>query len=158
MFALQEEIGGSAAILDAVYPPDNADCSAAVGRIAAVLAEQGELLRRYMGYDPEPIADVFAQRIAFPELLKLRRAIPEALLRGFHREVKGEESEIDLGLAELNAQKENETAQAHFIRTGTAAGLTKKEVLLSTPGEIMDLWEVYLQSSGLKRRRDIGDE
>lgn len=37
---------------------------------------------------------------------------------------------------------------------GTAAGLSKREALLSTPGEVTDLWELYLQAHGVKRKRE----
>lgn len=32
------------------------------------------------------------------------------------------------------------------------AGMGKKEVLLSTPGEVADQWELYLQAHGVKRQ------
>lgn len=41
--------------------------------------------------------------------------------------------------------------RAHYIRMGVAAGLSKKDTLLSTPGEVGDLWELYLQARGVKR-------
>ena len=41
---------------------------------------------------------------------------------------------------------------------GTAGGLSKKETLLSTPGEIGDLWELYLQARGVKKEREPADE
>ena len=41
---------------------------------------------------------------------------------------------------------------------GTAGGLSKKETLLSTPGEIGDLWELYLQARGVKKEREPEDE
>ena len=37
---------------------------------------------------------------------------------------------------------------------GTAAGLSKKETVLSTPGEVVDLWELYLQAHGVKRKQE----
>lgn len=42
--------------------------------------------------------------------------------------------------------------RAHYIRMGTAGGLSKKETLLSTPGEVGDLWELYLQDHGVKKK------
>lgn len=41
--------------------------------------------------------------------------------------------------------------RAAYVHMGTAAGLTKKEVLLSTPGEVGDLWDLYLRAHGVKR-------
>lgn len=48
--------------------------------------------------------------------------------------------------------------RAHYIRMGTAAGLTKNDVLLSTPGEVGDQWELYLMAHGVKRRQAAEDE
>lgn len=42
--------------------------------------------------------------------------------------------------------------RAHYIRMGTASGLTKAETLLSAPGEVGDLWELYLRAHGAKRK------
>lgn len=44
--------------------------------------------------------------------------------------------------------------RAHYIRMGAANGLSKKEVLLSTPGEVMDLWELHLQARGAKKKAE----
>lgn len=41
---------------------------------------------------------------------------------------------------------------------GTAGGLSKKETLQSTPGEIGDLWELYLRARGVRRRAEPEDE
>ena len=41
---------------------------------------------------------------------------------------------------------------------GTAGGLSKKETLLSTPGEIGDIWELYLRAKGAKKEREPEDE
>lgn len=44
--------------------------------------------------------------------------------------------------------------RAHYIRMGTASGLSKRDTLLSTPGEVGDLWELYLQAHGARRRTE----
>lgn len=44
--------------------------------------------------------------------------------------------------------------RAHYIRMGAAEGLSKKETLLSTPGEVGDLWELHLQAHGVSRRAE----
>ncbi len=35
--------------------------------------------------------------------------------------------------------------RSHYIRIGVLCGLTRRETLLSTPGEAGDLWELYIQ-------------
>ena len=44
--------------------------------------------------------------------------------------------------------------RAHYLRIGTACGLSKKETMLSAPGEVGDLWELYLQAHGVKKRSE----
>lgn len=106
MFQVDEQFGGAEKLLGAVMEPGRAGC-AAVCRAAAILAEQGELGRRSLGYDPAPMpdADAIAAGMTPGELASLKRAIPAAMTLGFGREVEPENDEIDLGLAELNAQK-----------------------------------------------------
>lgn len=40
--------------------------------------------------------------------------------------------------------------RAQYIRMGTLNGLSKKETMLSCPGEIFDLWALYLKKEGAK--------
>jgi len=106
MFQVQEQFGGSGELLDTLKAGGREGFSAAC-RAAAILAEQGELARRALGYDPEPIVDAgtIASAMSPSEVAALMLAIPAAISLGFGREVEAENDEVDLGLAELNAQK-----------------------------------------------------
>lgn len=42
--------------------------------------------------------------------------------------------------------------RAHYLHYGMTAGMTKSEVLLSTPGEVGDQWELYLRAHGARRQ------
>lgn len=42
--------------------------------------------------------------------------------------------------------------RAHYLHCGMAAGMGKSEVLLSAPGEVGDLWELYLRARGAGRQ------
>ena len=44
--------------------------------------------------------------------------------------------------------------RAHYIRIGVLCGLTRRETLLSTPGEAGDLWELYILAHQPKRKRE----
>jgi len=48
--------------------------------------------------------------------------------------------------------------RAHFLRMGILCGLTRRETLTSTPGEVGDLWELYLRASGARRDGDADEE
>lgn len=102
-----EERFGSIDALIGLLPDRGREGVAAVCGAAAILAEQGELARRALGYDPVPMADEAAIRTTLSpkEVVELSLAIPAAITLGFGREVEPEGNEVDLGLAELNAQK-----------------------------------------------------
>lgn len=106
MVRLEEEFGGVKQLIDALE--DRGRQGAAVAcKAAAILAEGGELARRALGYDPAPLADEAAIMATLQpkEAMGLRMAIPQVISLGFGREVEPEDDEVDLGLAELNAQK-----------------------------------------------------
>jgi len=106
MFQLREEFGGTGELLEAVKP-DTREGFAAACKAAAILAEQGELARRSLGYDPEPILEAGAlQAAATPvDIVRLKLALPTTLALGYGREIEPEDADVDLGLAELNEQK-----------------------------------------------------
>ena len=72
-----------------------------------ILTVKGELAGRHLGYDKGPIIGGATIRatITPSEIAALKLAIPAAMELGYGREVVEENDEIDLGLAELNAQK-----------------------------------------------------
>lgn len=106
MFQLQEKFGTAAELLGAIGRNTRDGLSVAC-EAAAILAEQGELARRHLGYDKGPIIEAATIRatITPSEIAALKLAIPAAMELGYGREVVEENDEIDLGLAELNAQK-----------------------------------------------------
>lgn len=63
--------------------------------LAALMAEQGELQRRYMGKDPSPMVTLEQLRtgIMAADSIRLRTAVREALIQGFHMELSAEEEQ-----------------------------------------------------------------
>ena len=106
MGRLEEEFGGVSQLIDALENRGRQG-SAAACKAAAILAEGGELARRALGYDPVPLADEAAIMATMQpkEAMGLRMVIPQVISLGFGRDVEPEDDEVDLGLAELNAQK-----------------------------------------------------
>ena len=76
-------------------------------KLAVILAEQGELLRRWLGYDQKEMLTEELLRLSLSPIgfLHLKNAVFDAVYEGYSREVKDENEEIDLGLAELNKKK-----------------------------------------------------
>ena len=48
--------------------------------------------------------------------------------------------------------------RARFIRLGIISGLTLKETLLSTPGEVFEIFELYLEQNGYNKKQEKDDE
>lgn len=76
---------------------------------AAILARGGELQRRALGMDAEPIpTEGEIRAIIKPvEIVALRGAVLQAVLAGLRREVEGEEVKRDLVLEELEGRKKS---------------------------------------------------
>lgn len=109
LFAVREEFGDTNKLLDRVYK-DSTEGLQDTCRVAALLMEQGDLIRRHMGYTPRETPDgETLELILTPlELVELKEAIPKAIFLGFGREVKDkDERVIDLGLAEIREKKRN---------------------------------------------------
>lgn len=106
MFQIRDRFGGTSQLLEDMGADTREGFSIAC-EVAALLAEQGELVRRNFGYDPEPIldAETIAATIAPSEIVALKLAIPAAISLGYGREIEGDADEVDLGLAELDTQK-----------------------------------------------------
>lgn len=71
--------------------------------ILAKLAEQGELMRRYQGYDkgPIPTEETFLLNLSPLEVPLAKDAIARAVQEGFRREESPQKTEVDKGLLEL---------------------------------------------------------
>ena len=108
MFAFEDAFGGSNAYLEKAVAGDRAGFEA-VCEAAAILAEQGELARRALGFDKGPIPDkaLYLTCAAPSDLIALRQASLDAIMAGFGREVESEE-DVDLGLLELERKKGKE--------------------------------------------------
>ena len=106
MFQIEERFSGAQGLTDTMEANSRAGFEAACGA-AAILAEQGELCRLSMGYEPEPMcsAEDIAAAMAPTDLARLKLAVVSAITLGYGREVKPENDEVDLGLAELSEQK-----------------------------------------------------
>lgn len=72
------------------------------------LAEQGELVRRHLGYNAGkfPTEHTFRALLKPREVPMARDAITEAVLLGFAREEPDEEKAVDMGLLELQKKTE----------------------------------------------------
>lgn len=105
MFAFEDAFGGSGAYFEKSSGMSR-EAFGAICEAAAILAEQGELVRRAMGYDkgPIPSKDLLMACIMPADMLRLRQAVLNAIVAGYGRQVEGQE-DTDMGLVELEQKK-----------------------------------------------------
>ncbi len=109
LFTLYERYGSEGSLTDHIQGMGQA-AFAATCVFLAVLGTQGELWRRYQGYDsgPIPTEELFRLGLSPLEVPLARAAITQAIRAGFQREAAAEGREVDVGLLEL----EKKTAAA----------------------------------------------
>ena len=105
MFDIEEAFGSSTEMIDRINLKGKVgleNLSKAIG----ILAEQGELVRRYYGYDSQeiPKENMIKVMIGPADIPELRYAVVNAVTIGYGREITDEE-ETDLGLIELSQKK-----------------------------------------------------
>ncbi len=99
-FDICDSIGEDAMIV--LGKTDRAAYDAAV-RCLVILAREGELVRRYMGYDAqEMLTEDEVRRVILPnDVPDLKRAVCDAIFAGLRIEKETKEEEpVDVGLAE----------------------------------------------------------
>lgn len=105
MFEVEDDFGGVSQLMSAVQQ-NGREGFENLCQGLAILAEQGELARRVLGYDPGPIpgAETFRTLIQPTEVPAMQLALNTAILAGYGREVEQNE-DVDLGLLELEQKK-----------------------------------------------------
>lgn len=102
LFDIYDQFGQEGSVLDPLKDRGREGFEAVCWYLAK-LAGQGELYRRWLGYESGPIPEEDAFRVALSPLdvPRARNALTEAIGLGFLREEEAEKKEIDLGLLEL---------------------------------------------------------
>lgn len=106
MFDMMDKYGNIQKALD-VLQNDTRDSFDAVRWFAVKMANDAELYFREAGYDPLPfVTDNDIPKTMAPiDYADLRSAVVDAISAGYQRDVKDENEEVDIGLAELRAKK-----------------------------------------------------
>ena len=149
MFTIRDIYGGTRLMLEKMEQ-DTREGFLETCNAAAILAERGELVRRRLGYEPGriPERDDFALLTQPYEIVPLKRAIANAIKLGYGREITAPgDDEVDEGLEELN-QKKNKIRRADYYRIAVLCGISPADALFMPPGEVFDLWELYLIARG----------
>ena len=153
LFDIFDRYGSDAEILELIAGSGRKDLEATCW-ILAKLAEQGELARRYLGYDREkpPQAGRLIALMAPMEIPRARVAITQAVRLGFGMRHGEAEEYTDLGLQEL--QKKTALRQTVSSIFTQFLHLPPRAMLILTPGETADLVNLEIKRRGLKRKED----
>jgi len=97
-----DELCGEQLIWDLILP-GTSEAHSYLCKAVSILAEQGELVRRYYGYDHgEMLAAEEALLFIKPDdISSLKLALNKAIARGYGREIEDDEKEVDLVLQEI---------------------------------------------------------
>ena len=121
LFQIYDKYGMDDDILAPTHFMDNThDGLTATCWLGALLASQGELQRRYMGEDPQPMlsAEELRRFITPAEITALRTAIHKAAIQGLRRDNQpDDEAEVDAVLAEKAAAQKKTKALADSVRS-----------------------------------------
>lgn len=103
-FKLREQLGEEA--YKKILQPDREGFDATI-RSAAIMLEQGELCRRYLGYDAlkMPTEELLRMSLNSFDVIALKNKVLQAMTLDVIREVP-DEGEVDLGLLELEKKTE----------------------------------------------------
>lgn len=107
MFNVVEKFGNIQNALD-IIEKDGLDAFEAVRWFAVQMANDAELCRRDAGYEPLPMLtpDTITLRMKPLEYEVLKGSVVDAICLGYRRDLpSGQDEEVDLGLAELQAKK-----------------------------------------------------
>ena len=133
MFQIQEVFGGSGEMIEAIKGDTREGFSAAC-KAAAILAEQGELVRRGLGYDPEPMTDAetIAATMAPSEIATLKVAIPSALPLGYGRELRQTPTRWTSALRSSTRKKKRSNPRPLYPHGDSGRPLKKRDPPLHT--------------------------
>jgi hypothetical protein len=146
-----------ATLLDVITPttPDSVE---KLFKTAAMLAEQGELYCRYMGYAFDEIIthDQLYKLVPPTSFVEFKEAVLSSLVLGMKREVQ--EKEIDVAMEEIQRQKGERPKIAEYLLIGSVTGMSAKEIMLECPGVLNDMITIRDQSyKGNKKQEGESD-
>lgn len=107
-----DELCGESSIVDATKE-DTKEALETTIKATAILVEQAELARRYMGYTPTeiPTEDEIRKTVSLAmtagDVRALKVDLYEAVLLGHNREIESKDKEVDLVLQELEKKTKN---------------------------------------------------
>ena len=126
LFAIRDDYGSEESVMDLIAKCSGIEDFRRTCRILHILCEQGELVQRYLGQEPQeiPTERYLATTMMPSDLPTVREAMIQAVADGFRREAPDERPKRrDLGLEELQKKKTGSGA-LHGCRSGRRSWLS----------------------------------
>lgn len=105
-FAVREIVGDEETTKALI--PETREGFTRLCEVAAAMSEQGELVKRHLGYEPAEMLDAEQIRLLLPPLdrIELYQAVMEAIILGCKREVNDKTKEVSLTRQKMLKKKE----------------------------------------------------
>ena len=155
MFQIRDTFGGTKLLLEQLEQDTREGFDAAC-TAAAFMAERGELIRRRLGYAPGEIPDADTFRLLVPtyEIVDLKNAVIKAVTLGTGGRSRAPRT-TNTTRASRNSVKKNTIKRAEYYRIAARCGISVTEALFMPPGELFDLWELYLRDHGKRDKEGV---
>lgn len=150
-----DECERQASLIDVINPPTVTGIEK-LFKTAAIMAEQGELCRRYTGYDPKKIIsyEELYEIVKPDKYFEFKEAVLTAIVLGHSREIK--EDNIDLAAEELARQKNERPGLSTYLAVGSSLGMSQKDILFERPGMLEDI--IAIKNKGNQKPTQEGDD
>lgn len=153
LFSIYEKFGTKGFVTDPIQGTSKKSFDATCWMLSK-LSEQGELVRRNMGFDRKPIRNegYFRAMLGPLDIAGAKQAVADAVRAGFARE-EPDTGAVDLGLLELEQKNGNSLSRAKWLQITTQfLNLPVKDALLMTCGEVEDLIKLEKERRGMKEQ------
>lgn len=158
LFSIYEKFGTKGFVTDPIQGTSKKSFDATCWMLSK-LSEQGELVRRNMGFDRKPIRNegYFRAMLGPLDVADAKRAIADTVRVGFTREVPDDDENEEIDLVLLERERENGTnlSRAKWLQLTTQfLNLSVKDALLMTCGEVGDLITLEKTRRGMKEETE----
>lgn len=155
LFDLYDRFGDKGSLTDH-FQGNTRESFAALCYFLTVLAEQGELWRRYMGHNPGPIPTEEELRLLLipNDVPAARGAVIDALLAGFRREEGEKPRTVDKGLLALQKKNGSGLRRGEYLHIAVRfLGLELRAALLLPVGLVFDMLDLESRRWSSKKER-----
>lgn len=152
LFAIYDKFGTDGSVFDPI-DGNGRDAFDHLCWYLGALAEQGELFRRYQGYDKMeiPTQAVFRLLLSPMDIPSAKAAVRAAIMAGFSREEDHSKPKDSFTL-EYERKNQKQITKAQYLNIAAQfLGVSVKEALLLPVGLVLDMEDLEIDRRGLRK-------